>query len=307
MQRQDLSDMLLFMTVAEEHSFTKAAARLGMTQSTLSYNIKQLESRLGLRLLNRTTRNVSPTEAGERLLASLTPRIQDIETDVEDLMKIRDRPSGTVRINASEHALTTVVWPKLRAVIAEYPDINLELFADSSFSNIVAQRFDAGVRLGESLDQDMIAVRIGPDWRMVAVASPEYLIKKPMPVTPQDLVDHACINTRREAGGLYAWEFEKDGRELRVRVSGQLTFNGSAQMIDSALNHLGIAFMPEDTVIDHIRAGTLVLVLDDWCPKFTGYHLYYPSKRQNSRAFAVILEALRKPLETGACSPAGAH
>ena len=293
MERQDLGDMLLFMAVAEERSFTKAALKLGMSQSTLSYTIKQLEARLGLRLLMRTTRNVSPTEAGERLLKSLAPRIREIESDIDQLMDIRDKPSGTVRIVVSDYALESVVWPKLRDVIRDYPDIKLELHTDNGFTNIVEQRFDAGVRLGESLDKDMIAVRIGPDWRMVAVGSPTYFKTRSAPKTPQDLVDHDCINMRRQSGALYAWEFEKDGRELKVQVSGQLTFNTSYAMVGPVLNGHGIAYLPEGLIKEHVIAGRLFLVLDDWSPKFPGYYLYYPSKRQNSPAFNVIVNALQ--------------
>lgn len=293
MERQDLGDMLLFMAVAEERSFTKAALKLGMSQSTLSYTIKQLESRMGLRLLMRTTRNVSPTEAGERLLHSFAPRIREIESDIDQLMDIRDKPSGTVRIVVSDYALESVVWPKLRDVIRDYPDIKIELYTDNGFTDIVEKRFDAGVRLGESLDQDMIAVRIGPDWRLIAVGSPSYFAGHPVPTAPQDLVNHNCINMRRESGGLYAWEFEKDGRELKVRVNGQLTFNTSYAMVGAVLDGHGIAYLPEGLIKEHVMAGRLTLVLDDWSPQFPGYYLYYPSKRQNSPAFKVIVNALR--------------
>ena len=294
MRRQDLTDMLWFIAVAEERSFTRAAARLGTSQSSVSHTIRQLEARLGLRLLTRTTRSVSLTDAGERLLGSLSPRIREIESEIDDLMSFRDKPSGTVRITLSDHALESVVWPKLRAVLRNYPDIKLELSRDNGFRNIVEERFDAGVRLGESLDKDMIAVRIGPDWRLVAVGSPAYFETRPVPKTPQDLVHHNCINMRHDtSGSRYAWEFEKDGRELRVRVDGQLTFNTSYAMIDAALQGYGIAYLPEDLVVRQIADGQLVLVLDDWSPMFAGYHLYYPSRRQNSPAFSVIVEALR--------------
>jgi DNA-binding transcriptional LysR family regulator len=294
MNRQDLYDMLWFLAVAEERSFTKAAAKLGTSQSTLSHTIKQLEVRLGLRLLTRTTRSVSPTEAGERLLRALAPRLQDIETDVDALMAFRDKPSGTVRMTLSDHALNWVVWPRLKPVLHEYPDIHLELDIDNGFRNIVDDRFDAGVRLGESLDRDMIAVRISPDWRLVTVASPAYLARRPIPRTPQELVNHNCINHRQSrAGGLYVWEFGKGGRELRVRVDGQLTFNSSIAMVDAAVDGLGIGYVPENLVVDDIRSGQLVQVLDDWSPTFPGYFLYYPTRRQNSPAFSVIADALR--------------
>ncbi|HWL57013.1 MAG TPA: LysR family transcriptional regulator [Paracoccus sp. (in: a-proteobacteria)] len=295
MDRKDLTSMLWFVAVAEEASFTRAAARLGTSQSTLSHTVKQLEARLGLRLLNRTTRSVMPTEAGERLLQTLAPRLREIEADVDSLMAFRDKPSGSVRLTLSDHALNWIVWPKLKPVLREYPDIHVEFSIDSGFRNIVEERFDAGVRLGESVDKDMIAVRIGPDWRLVAVASPDYLATRAVPVSPQDLVHHHCINHRQtSSGGLYAWEFERDGREIRVRVEGQLTFNSALAMVDAALSGLGIAYVPENLVADLVAAGKLVQVLDDWSPMFPGYYLYYPTRRQNSPAFAIVIDALRK-------------
>lgn len=294
MKREDLNGLLWFVAVAEERSFTKAAAKLGTSQSTLSHTIKQLEARMGLRLLTRTTRSVAPTEAGERLLQSLSPRLEEIEADISRLMTLRDKPSGTVRITLADYALEGLVWPKLRPVLLQYPEIKVELSRDNGMRNIVEDRFDAGVRMGESVDKDMIAVRIGPDWRMVVVASPEYFAGCAKPESPQDLVSHNCINMRQTtAGGLYAWEFEKDGRALRVRVEGQLTFNSSYPMVDAAVSGYGIGYIPESLVSDHIRAGRLVQVLDDWCPFWAGYYLYYPSRRQMSPAFAVIVDALR--------------
>jgi DNA-binding transcriptional LysR family regulator len=294
MDRQDLTDMLWFLAVAEERSFTKAAAKLGTSQPTLSHTIKQLEARLGLRLLTRTTRSVAPTEAGERLLRALGPRIGDLEADIDALMEIRDKPSGTIRITLSDHALESVVWPKLRRVMRDYPDIKLELNSDNGFRNIVEERFDAGVRLGESVDKDMIAVRIGPDWRLVAVAAPSYFAAHPIPGHPEELVDHTCINQRQiRSGGLYVWEFEKGGRELRVRVDGQLIFNTSYAQIDAAIAGYGIAYLPENLVECELASGTLIQVLDDWSPMFAGYYLYYPSRHQNSPAFSVIVESLR--------------
>jgi DNA-binding transcriptional LysR family regulator len=294
MKREDLNDMLWFLAVAEERSFTKAAAKLGTSQSTISHTIKKLEARMGLRLLTRTTRSVSPTEAGERLIRSLAPRIEELETEIDQLMEIRDKPSGTVRITLSDYAQESVVWPKLRPVLREYPDIKVELNSDNGFQNIVEEKFDAGVRLGESVDKDMIAVRIGPDWRLVAVASPEYLAARPEPRTPQELVAHDCINHRQvRAGGLYAWEFEKDGREVRVRVDGQLTFNTSYAMIDAAVAGYGIAYVPETLVERECASGRLIQILDDWSPMFPGYYLFYPSRRQNSPAFKVVVEALK--------------
>jgi len=294
MDRRDLNDMLWFLAVAEERSFTRAAARLGTSQPTLSQTIKNLEARLGLRLLTRTTRSVAPTEAGERLLRALAPRIQDMEADIDALMAIRDKPSGTVRITLSDHALESVVWPKLRPMLRDYPDIRVELNSDNGFRNIVEERFDAGVRLGESLDQDMVAVRIGPDWRLVAVGSPDYFARHPPPTHPGELVDHICINQRHiRSGALYVWEFARDGRELRVRVDGQLIFNTSYGQIEAALSGYGIAYVPENLVEGHLAAGRLIQVLDDWSPMFAGYYLYYPSRRQNSPAFSIIVEALR--------------
>ncbi|MER9164231.1 MULTISPECIES: LysR family transcriptional regulator [unclassified Mesorhizobium] len=294
MQRDGMKDLLWFVAVARERSFTKAAAKLGTSQSTLSSTIKELEARLGVRLLTRTTRSVAPTEAGERLFQSLVPRFEEIEADLASLVAFRDKPSGTVRITLSDHALQTTVWPKLQPLLSDYPDVCVELYSDNGMKNIVEERFDAGVRLGESIDRDMIAVRIGPDWRLVAVASPEYFSRHPVPTAPQDLVDHDCINMRQATfGGLYAWEFAKQGRDLRVRVQGQLTFNSSIPMIEAAISGFGIAYVPENLVNHHIATGCLRLVLDDWSPPFAGYHLYYPSRRQLSPAMAMIVEALR--------------
>jgi len=280
--------------VAEERSFTKAAAKLGIAQSTLSHTIKQLEARMGIRLLTRTTRNVATTAAGERLLQTIAPRIAEIENEIATLMAFREKPSGSIRLTLSDHALESVVWPKLKPVLSAYPDIGVELILDSTFRNIVEEGFDAGVRLGESVEKDMIAVRIGPDWRLVAVASPSYFATHGVPEHPRDLVRHTCINMRHEtAGGLYAWEFEKDDQSMRVRVNGQLTFNNSYAMIDAAVNGYGIAYVPEDIVGRHIVSGELAQVLDDWSPHFDGYFLYYPSRRQNLPAFKIIVDALR--------------
>jgi DNA-binding transcriptional LysR family regulator len=294
MARTDLNQLTWFQVVAAERSFTKAAAKLGVAQSTLSHTIKQLEERMGLRLLTRTTRNVATTTAGERLLQTITPRIAEIENEIAALTALREKPSGSIRLTLSDHALESVVWPKLKPILKDYPDISVEMILDSTFRNIVEEGFDAGVRLGESVEKDMIAVRIGPDWRLVAVASPTYLAAHGVPEHPQDLVRRVCINMRHEtAGGLYAWEFEKDGQALRVRVNGQLTFNNSYAMIDAAVNGYGIAYVPENIVERHIASGELAQVLDDWSPFFDGYFLYYPSRRQNLPAFKVIVDALR--------------
>jgi len=291
----DLNHLRWLQAVAEERSFTKAAARLGIAQSTLSQTIKQLEARMGVRLLTRTTRSVSTTEAGERLLQMSIPRIAEIEEEISALAATGDRPAGSIRLTLSDHALESVVWPKLKPVLSAYPDIQVELILDSTFRNIVEEKFDAGVRLGESVEKDMIAVRIGPDWRLVAVASPDYLARHGTPEHPRDLVRHRCINMRHEsAGGLYAWEFEENGKELRVRVSGQLVFNNSYAMIDAAVSGYGIAYVPEDIVERQIAAGELALVLDKWSPSFDGYFLYYPSRRQNRPAFRIIIDALRR-------------
>lgn len=294
MAREDFNNLLWFLAVAEERSFTRAAAKLGIAQSTLSHTIKGLESRMGIRLLTRTTRSVAPTEAGERLRQSLAPRVAEIEAEIAALMAFRDKPAGTVRITLSDHAFDTVVWPKLRPVLSSYPDIKLELSIDNGLRNIVEDGFDAGIRLGESVEKDMIAVRVGPDWRMVAVASPRYLAAHPVPEHPQDLIGHDCINMRQAtAGGLYAWEFAKDGKDLRVRVDGQFTFNSSYPMVDAALNGYGIAYVPESLVAQQVADGRLILLLDDWSPSFEGYYIYYPSRRQNSPAFEVVVDALR--------------
>ncbi|MDH4441521.1 MAG: LysR family transcriptional regulator [Rhizobium sp.] len=295
MAREDFNDLLWFLALAEDRSFTKAAAKLGITQSTLSHTIKRLETRLGLRLLTRTTRSVSLTEAGERLFSALLPNITAIRGELEALSDLRDKPAGTVRITLSDHALETVVWPKLQAILKNYPDIRVELSRDNGLRNIVEDGFDAGVRLGESIEKDMIAVRIGPDWRMLVVASPAYLADRPMPQHPQDLVGHNCINMRQATGGgLYPWEFEKDGQDLRVRVSGQLTFNSSYPMVGAAVEGLGVACVPDDLVAAELASGTLVALLEDWTPPFPGYYLYYPSRHQNAPAFRVIVDALKQ-------------
>lgn len=292
--RENFNDLLWFLVVAEERSFTKAAAKIGITQSTLSHTIKRLETQMGLRLLARTTRSVSTTEAGERLRQSLAPRMAEIEADIASLTTLRDQPSGTVRITVSDHALETLIWPKLRPVLLDYPDIRVEFSRDNGLRNIVEDGFDAGVRLGETVEKDMVAVRIGPDWRLVAIGAPGYFARQGVPKTPQDLVGHNCIGLRlTSGGGFYAWEFHKDGRDVRMRVDGQLAFNSTLPMVDAAIAGYGIAYIPEDTVAEHVAAGRLQVVLSDWSPEFAGYYLYYPSRRQNAPAFKVIVDALR--------------
>lgn len=293
MARTDFNDLLWFLAVTEEGNFTRAAAKLGVVQSTLSHRIKRLETRMGIRLLARTTRSVATTEAGERLRRSIAPRIHDIEDEIAALMSLRDKPAGSVRLTLSHHALRRLVWRKLSPILGDFPDISLELSVDSGFRDIVGDGFDAGVRLGESIENDMIAVRIGPDWRLVAVASPKYLEQIQLPSLPQDLLYHTCIKRRFEAGGLYAWEFAKDGKDVRVRVQGRLTVNDDETMVDAACDGHGIAYVPEDMVRSHIDAGRLILLLDDWSPRFAGYHLYYPSKHQKLPAFEVVIDALR--------------
>ncbi|MBS1181927.1 MAG: putative transcriptional regulator LysR [Proteobacteria bacterium] len=295
MPRQPIvSDLIAFLAVARERSFTRGAAQLGVSQSALSHTIRGLEERLGIRLLTRTTRAVSPTEAGERLLASVGPLLDGIDSELAAVTAMRDKPAGTIRITTGEHAATTVLWPKLRQILPDYPDITVEVIIDYGLTDIVAERYDAGIRLGEHLAKDMIAVRIGPELRLVVVGAPGYFASHPAPLTPHDLVAHRCINTRLATyGGLYAWEFEKDGQELKVRVEGQLVFNSSPQGLRAALDGFGLAYVMEDTARALIDAGRLVQVLGDWCPPFSGYHLYYPSRRQSSPAFNVLVEALR--------------
>jgi len=294
MQRGHLDDLLAFLAVAREASFTKAAAKLGVSQSALSHTMRALETRLGVRLLSRTTRSVAPTEAGERLLRSLGPRFDEIDAELAAVNELRDKPAGSIRITATEYALDTILWPKLVKFLRQYPDIRVEVFIDNGLTDIVAQRFDAGVRAGEQVAKDMIAVRISPDMRMAVVGAPSYLKKHPAPEKPQDLIGHSCINLRLLThGGLYAWEFEKAGRELKVRVDGQLTFNGTFQMLNAALAGFGLAYVPEDLAQPHVAKGRLKRVLADWCSPYSGYHLYYPSRRQPSAAFTLLVEALR--------------
>jgi DNA-binding transcriptional LysR family regulator len=294
MQRTNLNDLVAFLTVARERSFTRAAAKLGISQSALSHIVRDLEVRLGIRLLTRTTRSVAPTEAGERLLRNLVPHFEQIEAELAGLSELREKPSGNIRITAIDYVANTILLPKLAKFLREYPDIKVEIVVDYGLTDIVAERYDAGVRAGEQVAKDMIAVRIGPDIRMAVVGAPSYFRRSPEPRRPQDLVRHNCINLRLPThGGLYAWEFEKGGRELKVRVEGQLSFNGTYQMLNAALAGSGLAYVPEALVQDDVRKGRLKRVLEDWCPPFPGYHLYYPSRRQGTPAFALLVEALR--------------
>jgi DNA-binding transcriptional LysR family regulator len=294
MRREELVDLSAFLTVAEEQSFTRAAAKLGTSQSALSYTIRRLETRLGVRLLTRTTRRVAATQAGERLLKTLGPALDDIAAELSSLRELRDKPAGTIRITASEHAANSVLWPALQKLLPDYPDVHVELTIDGGLTDIVAERFDAGVRLGESVAKDMVAVRIGPDMRMAVVGAPAYFAQHAKPRTPQDLASHQCINLRLPtAGGLYAWELGKGGRELRVRVEGQLVFNNAPMIMLAAMGGFGLGCVLEDQAKAHIADGRLVRVLGDWCPPFAGYHLYYPSRRQPSAAFALLVDTLR--------------
>jgi DNA-binding transcriptional LysR family regulator len=294
MQRGNLDDLRALIAVGQERSFTKAAAKLGVSQSALSQTVRQLEARLGIRLLARTTRSVSLTEAGERLLRKVAPRFEEIEAELQALSELREQPAGTVRITAGDHAVHSVLWPKLKKFLPLYPDIKVEVAIDYGLTDIVAARYDAGVRWGEQVARDMIAVRIGPDIRFAVIGAKSYFAKRPPPKTPQDLIGHDCINLRLPTyGGLYAWEFEKDGRELKVRVEGQLVFNGIFQVLDAALAGLGLGYVPEDLAEPHLGKGRLTRVLGEWCPPWSGYRLYYPSRRQSSAAFALLVDALR--------------
>lgn len=296
MLKENFNDLISFLVVARERSFTKAAAKLGLSQSALSHSIRGLEERLGVRLLTRTTRSVAPTEAGEKLAHSLGPHFADIESELVALGDMRERPAGNIRITAGEHAVDSILWPVLKPFLANYPDINVDITVDNALADIVLGRFDAGIRLGEQVEKDMIAVRVAPEMSMAVVASPNYFARNPAPAMPQDLQHHRCINLRLPTmGGIYAWEFEKNGREIKVRVEGQLTMNSLRQRIDAALIGLGLAYVPEDSVRDDIASGRLMRVLTEWCPPFPGYYLYYPSRKQHTTAFSLFVEALRYP------------
>jgi DNA-binding transcriptional LysR family regulator len=294
MPRENFNDLLAFIAVARERSFTRAAAQLGVSQSALSHTIRALETRLGLRLLTRTTRSVSPTEAGDRLLQTFAPRFEEIEAELSAVTELRDKPVGTIRITATDYATKTVLWPRLSKVLRKYPEIKVEIVTDYGLSDIVADRYDIGVRNGDQVAKDMIAVRIAPDMRMAIVGAPGYLEKRRLPKTPQDLTTHNCINLRLPTlGGFYPWELKKGNREVQVRVEGQLAFNGTYQMLDAALSGYGLAYVPADLVQAHVAAGRLVWVLEEWCPTFPGLHAYYASRRESSRAMVVVIDALR--------------
>jgi DNA-binding transcriptional LysR family regulator len=298
MRRENVNDLTAFIAVARAESFTKAAAKLNVSQSALSYTIRTLEERLGLRLLTRTTRSVSVTEAGGRLLTSIGPRFDEIDRELSALTAMRDKPAGTVRITTVEHAAETIIWPAMPKLLGLYPDINVEIVTDYRVVDIVAERYDAGVRLGEQVDKDMIAVPIGPELRMSIVASPSYLKNRRQPQVPQDLTEHSCINLRLPThGGYYTWEFRKGRRELKVRVDGRAAFSNLALIHDAALEGLGFAYLPEPSVQAEMRQGRLIRVLEDWCPPRPGYHLYYPSRRQPSPAFTLVVETLRHRAE----------
>jgi DNA-binding transcriptional LysR family regulator len=294
MKRDELGDLVAFLTVAEERSFTRAAAQLGTSQSSLSHTVRRLEERMGVRLLTRTTRNVVPTEAGEQMMETLRPAINDIKSRIDALSAMRQRPGGTIRITSSRLPAQAILMPKVKRLMADYPDINVEISVEQKFVDLVSERFDAGVRLGESIEKDMIAVRIGPELRMMVVGAPDYFTRNPKPQTPYDLTQHNCINLRLPTlGGLYAWEFERDGRPVNVRVDGQFICNDVPMIIDAALDGLGLACLPEDHLAPLVDKGSLVPVLEEWCVPFPGYHLYYPSRRLASPAFALLVEALR--------------
>jgi len=294
MPQPDLNDIAAFLAVARQRSFTRAAAQLGVSQSALSQTIRGFETRLGVRLLTRTTRSVAPTEAGERLLQAAGPRLDEINAELSALGSLRDKPSGTIRITADDHAVQAVLQPVLRKLLPEYPEIKLEVMIDYGLTDIVAERYDAGIRVGEIVAKDMIAIPIGPEMRSIVVGAPGYFAARRAPETPQALTGHNCINLRLPThGGLYAWEFERGGQALRVRVDGQLVFNAMPPMVEAALAGLGLAYVPADGVREHILAGRLIQVLDDWCPPYAGYHLYYPSRRQPTAAFGLLVAALR--------------
>ncbi|MGY3616950.1 LysR family transcriptional regulator [Bradyrhizobium sp. USDA 10063] len=295
MDRENASDLLAFLAVARERSFTRAAAKLGISQPTLSEIVRGLEERLGVRLLNRTTRSVTPTQAGERLFLKIGPKFDEMDVELAALSELREKPAGTIRITSTEHAADAILMPALANILPHYPDIKVEVLIDYGLTNIVAAQYDAGIRPGELVARDMISVRVGPDLRMAVVGAPSYFANRKRPRAPQDLTQHNCINLRlpTHGGSLYVWEFEKNGRELNVRVEGQLVFNGAGALLNAALKGFGLAYLTESQVQPYLSNGQLVRVLSDWCPPFSGYHLYYPSRRQPSPAFSLLVDALR--------------
>jgi DNA-binding transcriptional LysR family regulator len=294
MQKETAADLVAFLVIAREQSFTRAAALLGVSQSALSQTMRGLETRLGVRLLTRTTRRVSATEAGERLLRIVGPRFEEVDAELEAVTALREKPAGTIRLTATENAAASVLWPALERFLPHYPDIRVEIVIDVGLTDIVAERIDAGVRFGEMVASGMISVRIAPDARMAVVGSPHYFAERKPPKVPQDLTAHTCINLRLPTrGGLYVWEFEKAGREMNVRVDGQLVFGTAALILIAARAGFGLGYLTEEQVSDDLKSGRLVRVLADWCPPFSGYHLYYPSRRQPTQAFALLVDALR--------------
>lgn len=294
MAHTKVNDLQAFLAVARDQSFTKAADRLGITPSALSHTIRALEERLGVRLLARTTRNVAPTEAGERLMRSIAPLFDQITAEVEALGELRDKPRGTIRVTCTDDQIELCLRPMLAGFLKDYPDITLEFYVDYGFTNVVEERFDAGIRLGEAISKDMIAVRIGPDWRLVVVGSPAYFDRNPPPKTPHDLTKHACVNIRhRPSGSIYAWEFEKNGKAFTVKVEGQLVFNSIMHVLNAAVDGIGLAYVPEELVAPYLADGRLKQVLTSWCPYFQGYHLYFPNRRQASPAFSAFVKALK--------------
>ncbi|MCF4997231.1 LysR family transcriptional regulator [Pseudomonas syringae] len=294
MANPKINDLQVFLAVAQDRSFTKAAAKLGVTPSALSHTLRALEERLGIRLLARTTRNVSPTEAGQRLMHSIAPLFDQINAELEALSELRDKPSGTLRISCTDDQIELCIRPMLAGFLQEYPDITLEFYVDYGFTNVVEERFDAGIRMGESISKDMIAVRIGRDWRLAVVGSPAYFEQNPPPSTPHELTDHHCVNIRhRPSGAIYAWEFARGGQAFTVKVEGQLVFNSIMHVLNAAVDGVGLAYVPEELVAPYLADGRLIEVLEPWCPEFQGYHLYYPNRRQASPAFSAFVEALK--------------
>jgi DNA-binding transcriptional LysR family regulator len=294
MARENINDILVFLAVARERSFTRAAAKLGMTQSALSHIIRGLEERLGVRLLTRTTRSVSPTDAGERLLQNVGPRLEEIEAEIAAVIDLGDKPAGTIRITATDHVVDSVLWPRIAPLLPQYPDLHVEISADYRLVDIAAERYDIGVRYGDQVEKDMVAVRLTPDVPMRIVGAPAYFAHRPIPASIPELLKHDCINLRLASkGGLYAWELRHEGRDIEVQVRGRLVFSGIYQIFNAALSGCGLGFVPADLAEAHVRAGRLTSVMEDWCPSFPGLHAYYPSRRQNSRALALVIEALR--------------